>query len=73
MSRVRDVPRPCRLGGDLALGVKMLDVARDRYPWAEMQTIYPFDEAGVRRAVDDAMAMRTVKSTITPFPERLEQ
>jgi hypothetical protein len=31
--------------------------------------IYPFSEDGVARAVADAMAMRTVKSTIVPWPE----
>jgi threonine dehydrogenase-like Zn-dependent dehydrogenase len=57
---------------DLALGVQMLHQARDRYPWYEMQALYPFDEDGVSRAVADAMAMRTVKSTIVPWPELLE-
>jgi predicted dithiol-disulfide oxidoreductase (DUF899 family) len=57
---------------DLALGVKMLSHARRKYPWYEMQTIYPFDADGVSRAVADAMAMRTVKSTIVPWPELLE-
>jgi len=50
----------------------MLDRARDRYPWYDMQTLYPFDTDGVTRAVADAMAMRTVKSTIVPWPELLE-
>jgi threonine dehydrogenase-like Zn-dependent dehydrogenase len=54
---------------DLALGVRMLDRARDRYPWLDMQTLYPFDEDGVARAIADAAAMRTVKSTIVPWPE----
>jgi threonine dehydrogenase-like Zn-dependent dehydrogenase len=54
---------------DLPLGVAMLDRARDKYPWLAMQTLYPFDEAGVSRAVKDAMAMKTVKSTIVPWPE----
>jgi threonine dehydrogenase-like Zn-dependent dehydrogenase len=54
---------------DLALGVEMLHRARDRYPWLEMQTLYPFDEDGVSRAIADAVAMRTVKSTIVPWPE----
>jgi len=53
----------------LPLGVDMLDRARDKYPWLDMQTLYPFDEAGVSRAVKDAMAMKTVKSTIVPWPE----
>jgi hypothetical protein len=34
-----------------------------------MQTLYPFDEDGLASAVADAMAMRTVKSTIVPWPE----
>jgi len=34
-----------------------------------MQTIYPFSEEGVACAVADAMAMKTVKSTIVPWPE----
>ena len=57
---------------DLALGVQMLDHARDKYPWFDMQTIYPLNDDGVKRAVADAMAMRTVKSTIVPFPELLD-
>ncbi|MDP3320439.1 MAG: sorbitol dehydrogenase, partial [Bosea sp. (in: a-proteobacteria)] len=56
-------------GNDLPLGVDMLYRARDKYPFLEMQTIYPFTEAGVTQAVADAMAMKTVKSTIVPFPE----
>src|SRR4029453_19225466 len=45
---------------DLPLGVDLLYRAINRYPWFEMQTIYPFDEDGISRAVADAMAMRTV-------------
>ena len=41
-------------GNDLPLGVDML---------------YPFSEDGIDRAVADAMAMKTVKSTIVPWPE----
>jgi hypothetical protein len=47
----------------------MLYRTRDKYPWLKMQTIYPFTEAGVAQAVKDAMAMKTVKSTIVPWPE----
>ena len=54
---------------DLPLGVDMLYRARDKYPWYDMQTLYPFSEDGIRRAVADAMAMKTVKSTIVPWPE----
>ena len=57
---------------DLPLGVDMLYRARDKYPWYDMQTLYPFSEDGIRRAVADAMAMRTVKSTIVPWPELAE-
>lgn len=57
---------------DLPLGVDMLYRNRAKYPWLEMQTIYPLDEDGVARAVDDAMNMRTVKSTIVPWPELVD-
>ncbi len=56
---------------DLALGVDMLDRARDKYPWRKMQTLYPFTLDGMERAVADAMAMKTVKSTIVPFPDMI--
>jgi hypothetical protein len=36
-----------------------------------MQTLFPFTEAGVKDAVAQAMAMKTVKSTIVPFEELL--
>src|SRR5262249_21798155 len=45
---------------DLPLGVDMLYRTRDKYPWLEMQTLYPLDEDGVSRAVKDAMAMKAV-------------
>lgn len=56
---------------DLPLGVDMLYKARDKYPWRKMQTLFPFTEDGVKEAVAQAMAMRTVKSTIVPFDELL--
>ena len=56
---------------DLALGVEMLYKARDKYPWRKMQTLYPFSEDGVKCAVADAMAMKTVKSTIIPFEDMI--
>jgi hypothetical protein len=37
-----------------------------------MQTLYPFNEDGLSRAITDAMAMRTVKSTVLPAPELAE-
>jgi threonine dehydrogenase-like Zn-dependent dehydrogenase len=54
---------------DLALGIKMLDRTQNKYPWFDMQTLYSFDEEGVSRAIKDAMAMKTVKSTIVPWPD----
>jgi threonine dehydrogenase-like Zn-dependent dehydrogenase len=54
---------------DLPQGVAMLDRARERYPWYEMQTLFPFSEAGLADAIGAAMAMRTVKSTIVPFED----
>src|SRR5688500_3523902 len=59
-------------GNDLPLGVDMLYRTRNKYPWLDMQTIYPFTEEGVSQAVADAMAMKTVKSTIVPWPELVE-
>jgi hypothetical protein len=50
----------------------MLWQARDRYPWLEMQTLFEFSEQGISQAVADAMAMRTVKSTIVPNPQLLD-
>ncbi len=57
---------------DLPLGVEMLYKARDRYPWRDMQTLFPFTVEGVKDAIAQAMAMKTVKSTIIPFPELVE-
>ena len=59
-------------GNDLPLGVDMLYRGRNKYPWFDMQTLYPFDTDGISRAIADAMAMRTVKSTIVPWPELLQ-
>src|SRR5690349_20652848 len=59
-------------GNDLPLGVDMLYRTRDKYPWPEMQTIYPFSEDGIASAVADAMAMKTVKSTIVPWPDLVD-
>jgi threonine dehydrogenase-like Zn-dependent dehydrogenase len=59
-------------GNDLPLGVDMLYRSRHRRPWLDMQTLYPFSEEGVGNAIADAMAMRTVKSTILPSPELMD-
>ncbi len=57
---------------DLPKGVDMLWNARDRYPWYEMQTLFEFSEPGIAQAIADALAMKTVKSTIVPNPDLLE-
>ncbi len=54
---------------DIAEGIKMLDRARDRYPWGDMQTLFPFTEAGISEAIESAITMRSVKATITPYPD----
>ncbi len=51
---------------DIALGIAMLNRARDRYPWYDMQTLFPFTESGISDAIDSAIQMRSVKSTIVP-------
>jgi threonine dehydrogenase-like Zn-dependent dehydrogenase len=59
-------------GNDLPFGVDMLYRTREKYPWFDMQTLYPFSEEGIGQAVADAIAMKTVKSTIVPWPELLK-
>ncbi len=56
---------------DLPLGVDMLYQAREKFPWSDMQTLFPFTIEGVKDAVSQAMAMKTVKSTIVPFEDLL--
>ena len=42
----------------------MLDRARDRYPFGDMQTKFPFTEEGIAAAISSANAMECVKATI---------
>jgi threonine dehydrogenase-like Zn-dependent dehydrogenase len=49
---------------DVAPGIEMLDRARDRFPWEKMQTRFEFSESGIQDAIDTALAMKSVKSTI---------
>jgi threonine dehydrogenase-like Zn-dependent dehydrogenase len=58
---------------DLPLGAEMLYRTRDKYPWLEMQTLYSFSEEGIGRAAADAMAMKTVKSTISASNSQADQ
>lgn len=52
---------------DIPLGIDILDRARDRYPWYDMQTPFGFTREALDDAIQNAMAMRTVKSTVIPF------
>ena len=58
---------------DIPKGIAMLDRARARYPWYEMQTLFPFDEQGIAEAIASAREMRSVKSTIVLSDQLLEQ
>jgi threonine dehydrogenase-like Zn-dependent dehydrogenase len=58
---------------DIPLGIAMLDRARDRYPWTDMQARFPFSEQGIADAIAAAVEMRSVKSTIVPAPELVEE
>jgi threonine dehydrogenase-like Zn-dependent dehydrogenase len=56
---------------DIPIGIAMLARARERYPWAEMQTLFPFTAEGVSDAIRAAIDMRSVKSTIVTSPTLL--
>ena len=51
---------------DIALGIKMLDRARDRFPFRDFQMRFPFSEQGITDAVTAAREMRCLKATIVP-------
>ena len=51
---------------DMPLGISLLDRTRDRYPWDQMQTLFPFSEEGINDATQTALAMQSIKSTIVP-------
>ena len=51
---------------DIALGIKMLDRARDRYPFRDFQVRFPFSEKGISDAISAAREMRCLKATIVP-------
>jgi len=57
---------------DIAAGIAMIARAKDRYPWTEMQTAFPFTEAGIQQAIDGALRMESVKSMIVPDEELLD-
>ena len=51
---------------DMPLGVSLLDRTRQKYPWEQMQTLFPFSEEGVYAATQSAIAMQSIKATIVP-------
>jgi threonine dehydrogenase-like Zn-dependent dehydrogenase len=57
---------------DIPKGIAMLHRARDRYPWSEMQTRFAFTEQGIGEAIESALEMRSVKSTIVPTPDLID-
>ena len=57
---------------DIARGIALLDRARDRYPFRDLQTRFPFSEDGIQAAIDAAGAMACVKATIVVNPEIVE-
>ena len=57
---------------DIPKGIAMLQRARDRFPWYELQTLFPFSEQGLAEGIASAMEMRSVKSTIVISPALLE-
>ena len=54
---------------DIPKGISMLQRAGERYPWLDMLTEFPFTESGIEEAISAAVEMKTVKSTIVPFPD----
>jgi threonine dehydrogenase-like Zn-dependent dehydrogenase len=57
---------------DIARGIAVLDRTRDRYPFRELQTHFPFSEDGIQAAIDAADAMSCVKATIVVNPDIIE-
>ena len=51
---------------DIPLAIDMLQRARARYPWDDIQTHFPFTEEGIAAATGSVAAMRCVKATIVP-------
>jgi threonine dehydrogenase-like Zn-dependent dehydrogenase len=57
---------------DIAAGIKMLDRARDRYPFRDFQMRFPFSESGISDAIAAAREMRCLKATIVPHPDLVD-
>jgi threonine dehydrogenase-like Zn-dependent dehydrogenase len=58
---------------DIWTGIVMLNRARDRYNFRDMQMHFPFSEEGISAAITAAREMRCVKATIVPRPDLLER
>ena len=56
---------------DIPLAIDLLDRARDRYPWQQMQSRFAFTQEGIADATQSAMQMRCVKATIIPNQDML--
>ena len=57
---------------DIARGIAVLDRTRDRYPFRDLQTRFPFSEEGIQAAIDTANTMGCVKATIVVNPQIIE-
>jgi threonine dehydrogenase-like Zn-dependent dehydrogenase len=53
---------------DIVLSIEMLQRARSKYRFQDMQQRFPYSEDGIVAAIDAAKAMRCVKATIVPNP-----
>ena len=51
---------------DIPLGIRMLERCLDRYPWDQMQVLFPFSREGIMAATEAASRMRCIKATIVP-------
>jgi len=58
---------------DIWTGIVMLNRARNRYNFRDMQMHFPFSEEGISAAITAAREMRCVKATIVPRPDLLER
>ena len=57
---------------DIARGISVLDRTRDRYPFRDLQTRFPFSEEGIQAAIDTANTMGCVKATIVVNSQIIE-
>jgi hypothetical protein len=53
-------------------GSCMPQTIRTDAPWPQMQTRFAFTEQGIGEAIESALEMRSVKSTIVPTPDLID-